>query len=382
MGNLFRLNSLFEYEITLFPQLIQASKRLLNISSSLEYLFMPLGNSSDYVLLSEKINEDLLEYWRKKQIQFSNPLSKEQLKNNLHLIEWGRTSIVQNQRLCYQKEIIETSKYLNSKINQCVLKNKLNINSLKAKIVRTPKDTLEFIKESQIPIVLKYEFGFSGGNKFLIKSLADCTNIENKIDWKQNKHLVAEEWIADRKTFDFSGIFHCARNSLELLCITEMLITKEGVYKGSIIKPQKHYPFREQFLAKTRSLFENLDVSYTGPLSIDGFWYKIQNKDLCQYISEINFRYSMGRILYQLYQNYGKECKEYSIILLSLRNKTLTINNIVVIFSNLEKNYNCRILLLTPVSNSQSELNQSIVIYIEVYGDYTTQQIVSVLKKI
>ncbi len=382
MGNIFRLNSLFEYELALFPQVIELNKKLKSINASLEYLFMPIVNKSDFVLMSETVSSELVEYWKTKQIHHTNYIYINQIHNDLQLKEWGNTSCIQDSKLVYNKDIIKNSRYFNSKVNQCTIKNKLGINPFRSKVVHSEEELLDFMKSNLFPCVIKYEFGFSGRNKCIIKNLESYKNLKEKINYKQNPEFVVEEWVGDYKTFDFSGVFQSNHNSLELLCITEMLITKEGGYKGSIIKPDKSYAFQKELIKNTKLIFQNLEIPYTGPLSVDGFWYTVQNKETCQYISEINFRYSMGRILYEFHKNYGRECKEYSLIILSLRNKTLTIQNLTFIFSNVEKNYNCKIILLTPLFDSYNNICLSIVIYIEVYGEYQTEQIVSLLKKI
>ncbi|MCP5493467.1 MAG: hypothetical protein H7A23_02840 [Leptospiraceae bacterium] len=382
MGNIFRLNSLFEYEIALFPKILELNKKLKSTNASLEYLFIPIADKSDFVLISENISTELLEYWKSKQIHHANCVYINQIQDSFSLNEWGNTSCIQDSKLVYDKDIIKDSRYFNSKVNQCIIKSKLGINPFQAKVIHSSEELLDFMKKDRLPYVIKYEFGFSGRNKNLIKNLENYNELKGEINWKQNPKLVVEEWLGEYKTSDFSGVFQSNQNVLEFLCITEMLITKEGSYKGSIIKPHKNYSFQKSLIENTKLMFQNLEIPYTGSLSVDGFWYTFQNKEICQYVSEINFRYSMGRILYEFHKSYGRECKEYSLIILSLKNAKLTFQNLTLIFSNVEKNYNCRIFLLTPLHDSEKKVYHFIVIYIEIYGESKTEQIVSVLKKI
>jgi hypothetical protein len=57
-------------------------------------------------------------------------------------------------------------------------------------------------------------------------------------------------------------------------------------------------------------------VQYNGPLSVDGFIYNENNSFKIREISEINFRYTMGRILYEISKKYP-ENKIHSLVTIS-----------------------------------------------------------------
>jgi hypothetical protein len=72
----------------------------------------------------------------------------------------------------------------------------------------------------------------------------------------------------------------------------------------------------EKIIELVRGFLSNICTKYRGPISVDGFVYKEKNSLHVREISEINFRYTMGRILYEISKKYP-ENKEHSLVTLS-----------------------------------------------------------------
>ncbi len=72
----------------------------------------------------------------------------------------------------------------------------------------------------------------------------------------------------------------------------------------------------EKIIELVRGFLSNIKMKYRGPLSVDGFVYKENNSLYVREISEINFRYTMGRILYEISKKYP-ENKEHSLVTIS-----------------------------------------------------------------
>ena len=62
MGNLFRLNPLFEFELGAFPQKFDPNSTILLKGNSLEYLFLIPSTSQDIVVLTQKKDISFEEY--------------------------------------------------------------------------------------------------------------------------------------------------------------------------------------------------------------------------------------------------------------------------------------------------------------------------------
>ena len=101
MGNLYRLNSLFELEISKYPKVVNFDKGLFERSQAFEYLFLILSNKNDCTILGAPVSEELIEYWGKNKISCGDSfitddsyfgdtltLDKKKIKDKV-LVEWG-----------------------------------------------------------------------------------------------------------------------------------------------------------------------------------------------------------------------------------------------------------------------------------------------------
>jgi len=312
MGNLYRLNSLFEIEIKQFPGPIDFDKSMLVRSNIFDYLFLALSSSEDYSLLGEKPSEELLDYWQKNKLETGKPiqieepyydhelfLSKNLLKKNV-LVEWGNTSSVNKDGSGIKRKgkTILLSRELNSKYTQLLWKEKLKLNRLNSVICTSALEVDYAVSTMKFPIVLKTEFGFSGRGNFIIKDKKELK--ENlyriKVAIRENANrIIVEEWVGDKRMHDFSGLFDINKRSVEFVALTHMFIDQFGSYKGTVIRKEEDRKVREEVyneLAQYLGFFGKCN----GPISMDGFTFKKDGLIETQYMSEINFRWSMGRI--------------------------------------------------------------------------------------
>lgn len=384
MGNLYRLNSLFEIEIKQFPGPIDFDKSMLVRSNIFDYLFLALSSSEDYSLLGEKPSEELLDYWQKNKLETGKPiqieepyydhelfLSKNLLKKNV-LVEWGNTSSVNKDGSGIKRKgkTILLSRELNSKYTQLLWKEKLKLNRLNSVICTSALEVDYAVSTMKFPIVLKTEFGFSGRGNFIIKDKKELK--ENlyriKVAIRENANrIIVEEWVGDKRMHDFSGLFDINKRSVEFVALTHMFIDQFGSYKGTVIRKEEDRKVREEVyneLAQYLGFFGK----YNGPISMDGFTFKKDGLIETQYMSEINFRWSMGRILFELDKKIGKSENDRALVFVSIKAKELKFKTVLSELNKLIKENKNQILLLTPIQNENGKLNPFACFYLS--GEY------------
>lgn len=390
MGNLYRLNSLFELEIN-SPELVNENKYLLDRSSVYEYLFLAISQKEDFVLVSENVSTELLEYWKSNNLTFGNtvytdnPYYTDKLKlgdtipTDLKLIEWGSISYFDNVKniLIKKQTKIDFTSSINSKINQTRWKNSVNENKLNS-IICTNIEELDYcVSKFQYPFIIKPEFSFSGRGNILVKSESELKKISNKL--KEiillNKNgVVIEEWVGDTRKIDFSGLFDLSRSKSKLIAITNMLIDKNGVYRGTIISDV----FGSEFIAGMKKLISHFQIknhSYVGMISMDGFVFSRQKLEEIQYMSEVNFRYSMGRILFELHHKIGSQIPNYALLFLSIKSKKINFLSAIASIEEFKIKHKLNILILTPLYNAKSKLNSFVGLYVSSETEISTEKI-------
>ena len=144
MGNLYRLNSLFELEITRPIEEISQNPSLLERNTVYEYLFLVISKEDDFTILSEPASKELLEYWKENKIEIGDTILTDMpyypkilllngnIPEDITLIEWGKTSLLDTQKgfLLKNDNILNHSIYNNSKINQTRWKESSGFNRL------------------------------------------------------------------------------------------------------------------------------------------------------------------------------------------------------------------------------------------------------------
>ncbi len=318
MGNLFRLNPLFELDLAAYPEKFNPNPTILKKAKSMEYLFFILSQHRDFVLLSEKIDPYFEEYLKKKFRGMGEYLSRDEiLSQGSNLVEWGRFhSIDQDGTIQDDIEKIKISKLLNSKITQIQIYNDSD------KLHSLLLDTHTVLQNPQYPLLFKPDLSFSGIQHKILSNKEDLITFQKKNSSKG----VLQEY--KNRVLDFSLLYEIDETSIQYLCSTEMQINEKNTYLSSKILKKSSLEsilqmnsleftdLNEKIIELVRGFLSNICTKYRGPISVDGFVYKEKNSLHVREISEINFRYTMGRILYEISKKYP-ENKEHSLVTLS-----------------------------------------------------------------
>jgi hypothetical protein len=320
MGNLFRLNPLFEFELGAYPEKFNPNPTILQKAKSMEYLSFILSKQRDFVLLSEEIDPYFEKYLKKKFRGMGEYLSRDEiLCQDSNLVEWGRFhSIDQDGTIQNDIEKIKTSRLLNSKISQ--LKIYKTEDNLHSRILEKNSE----IQNLNFPILYKPDLSFSGIYHKILQTKEELFEFQKNLQ----KNGVVQEY--KNRVLDFSFLYEIENNSINLLCITKMQINDKNTYISSSINSEnslkniteKYKIDFTQINKKIKNLVQSflseIQLEYKGPLSVDGFIYKEKDHFFVREISEINFRYTMGRILYEV-SKFFSENKEHTLLTLSLK---------------------------------------------------------------
>ena len=379
MGNLYRLNSLFELEITRPIEEISQNPSLLERNTVYEYLFLVISKEDDFTILSEPASKELLEYWKENKIEIGDTILTDMpyypkilllngnIPEDITLIEWGKTSILDTQKgfLLKNDNILNHSIYNNSKINQTRWKESSGFNRLTS-LICTDKNELDFcIANFRFPLVIKPEFGFSGRGIFILRNDLDFKKYYKQIleMFSVNTNgIIIEEWVGNDKILDFSGIYDLSAKRPQLITYTKMLVDKMGIYRGTIIEKK----FGKEFGNGMKGIISSYQIDkfpYNGSITMDGFTFTRDGLTQIQYMSEINFRYSMGRILYELHQKIGKGLDNCGLFFFPIRNKRISFRYTIIGLEILKAKYKMDLLILTPLHNAKSKLNPFVGIY-------------------
>ncbi|TGK82673.1 hypothetical protein EHQ24_14720 [Leptospira noumeaensis] len=328
-------------------------------------MFFPITKSEDFVLVEELPSDELYIHWKNSGLTPGTPIQEGDLLGEVSLVEWGCRNEWYDGRLLEDPIRIETSRYLNSKITQ--LDFRKHHSPLAAKIITSEEHLFAELEEAKLPLVLKSEFGLAGRNHIIFKSASDS--------WKMaqvNKKLfgfpiLAESWVGEERFFDFSTLWDVRDGEFFYLTSTTMLIDKEGVFRGIRIGGTEqsysaHYlPPVMDLVRDTKGL---LPKEYSGPCAIDGFLFREEGKVQIQPVSEFNFRYSIGRILWEVRKKRNPNGAVVSGILILPYPKQGSLDEWSTI-GRLEIELSIHLILLTPVRDLSGKPYQNTVLYFE-----------------
>ena len=372
MGNLFRLNSLFELDLQFFPEIFNPPKIIKNKSYSLEYLFYCITNLDDYLFFSEIPDFDFLEYLSSRLGKRANPVLKKNQVKFHNLIEWGSFhSLKKNGEISVDYDKVKSSKILNSKLNQndYLIRPK---NFLSTSI-KSFKEKLNHLNHLDFPYLFKPEYGLSGFGHKIIQNEETLNLFFND---NQIKNGVLQSF--KKRFIDFSVLVDCKESEIEFLTLTKMNISNRNSYLSSTIYKNSKFKNLENEFSKIifeniihtsifsiKSFMYSLNIKYEGPSSIDGFIYEEGGIEyIC--ISEINFRFTMGRILFEL-SNIFNDFDEHILITESLKSASYkNTQDFLNIFKNKYSkilNSFSNVILLTPIS-FKNEYFSSCVVYV------------------
>ncbi|MBE7413213.1 MAG: hypothetical protein L6Q54_07525 [Leptospiraceae bacterium] len=380
MRKIFRLNSYFEEELKFYPEPVVLNKNTIQRNSLLEKLFFLVADKNDFVLTTNCLNPKMFEYWNEKGIEFAEEFCRKFSDEKLEFIEWGKTSDFVNSEILYNPIKIGDSKQINSKIFQGNIKIRLEISPLEIFIVKDFQSIQKILADRSATYILKPEFNFSGKDTKILRNKNDVKSLEKIFSNSDEKKYVLEE-LAENRIRDFSGIFSCSHGMVKNLAITEMIISKTRAYIGSIIELEKEYSFFNALCETVQDFVNTLPVKYEGSLSADGFEFIRDGERDFQLVSEINFRYSMGRVLYDLIQKYPSGYKVFGLHFFRIVDKSISEKVLLSLFSKLEKDFQSFILAVTPFQNIDGNIANLLGLHIASNSRKDLDLILESLKK-
>ncbi|WP_246032102.1 hypothetical protein [Leptospira fluminis] len=312
MTRIFRPNAYFEEELSageIFPPGLEAQNAIL------ESCFLVLtGPEKEFgeILAHSVPEKKWYEYWKNQfgsslpipiRIQERKPESLVQVP--LFLEEWGRISQYSEKNgFQLNPTAFERSAHLSSKIAQTEWKKKFHMQEFPVWIFKNDsewKSDGEFLRlqAPAFPLyVRKLEFGFSGRQEFLLPS--DLGKPSKKDFFKiRDVGSVLEPWM-DR-TQDFSLLFSAEKGSFRRIASTILLSNQKGKYSGTWLTSEEESSWYSERMEPVLRNLSDFAPDYTGYGSIDSFTYRtIDGQEELRKVSEINFRWTMGRILWEL----------------------------------------------------------------------------------
>jgi hypothetical protein len=357
MGNLFRLNPLFELELGSYPEKFNPNPTILQKAKSMEYLFFLLSKPNDLVILSEKVDPFFEDYSKTKFKATGEFISSKAIfSQSSNLVEWGKFhSIDQDGYIKEDIEKIKISRLLNSKSTQLqIYKESDGLHSIFL-------DAQTVLQNPQYPLLFKPDMSFSGIQHKILSNQEELTTFQKK----NNSNGVLQEY--KNRVLDFSFLYEFNETSIQYLCSTEMQINEKNTYLSSKISKNsslkatlelislKFSDLNEKIIELVSGFLSNNKTMYKGPLSVDGFVYKENDSLFVREISEINFRYTMGRILYEISENYPENNDHFLVTISSKNYKNMNEKSLMELekkmklqfeVQNLTKVKTC--ILLTP----------------------------------
>ncbi|TGL60833.1 hypothetical protein [Leptospira sarikeiensis] len=323
MPRIFRPNAYFEEEVKqgkLFP------KELESRNAVLESAFLVLGSIQKEfgeILSHSRPREDWIRYWKEKGIHIQSPIYLSDLnkfiqnKDRVDIEEWGKISRWNSDSgLEIDPDLLSSARTHISKLEQ----NEWNTESYPdffSYSIRNFEDWKSFLeKENQRiskleRLMFKPENGFAGTHK--IKSfslLSDTADYFLKI---RKEAFLAEPFV--RRTKDFSLLFSANDGEFQIEAGTVLLNDLKGKYSGTWLgkfSEIEDYLYR---MSETFSRIKEFHPNYQGFGSIDSFFYDSFDSVTLRKVSEINFRWTMGRLVLELSRNFPKQGNELLLFL-------------------------------------------------------------------
>ncbi len=186
----------------------------------------------------------------------------------------------------------------------------------------------EFNSNGCVELVAKAPYGTAGRG---FKLIDKASSMQNVLSWceqilKTQKTIIVEPWVERKK--DFSILFDYKEGECKTIGVTEMIINKQGGYKGCWLNVDGldelvsgnlfnkiNQLLRDEFKAHVNAL-KSL------PFSLDGFVFKdCDHKSALRVISEFNFRMSMGRVAHMIIEKVAaNKCAMFRILNISSLN--------------------------------------------------------------
>lgn len=361
MARLWYLDSLFEYKLD--PRRSTLEAGLLRRNRCLEKLFLVVANPNDFVFLEEEPPEDLLEYWNVLGFPIGQPIvNGASLSDDIELIEWGKRHRFHEGELVIDESLESTSRRLNSKLEQWEIRKE--ISPLRGRILRSEEDLVYQWEETHSPFVLKAEFGLAGRNMILVESPGQSWK-SNQVETKLGGYpILWEEWVGRDRILDFSSLWDVKEGRFTFLSSTKMWIDEKGAFLGIQLDATGTSVWIPEVYDSIRKCQGNHFSEYTGVCAVDSFLYRKNGELILQPISEFNFRYSMGRILWEIRKKRNpKENLISSLVILPFPKEKKGIDWIRPL--QWQEKWKETILQLTPSADWKKKPYQNFVFYFE-----------------
>ncbi|WCL49892.1 hypothetical protein [Leptospira sp. GIMC2001] len=334
----------------------------------LERVFLALSRKEDFTLVTSKVPQALLNHWKEMKWEFGQPIyldSQHRLLfpfdsstigstniNSLHadlshvdslteilpnpdsldrdssvkklsdlesfgleLIEFGSIKKWDNGSLIVDEKTWQSAAFLNSKINQTNYSNEIGFSEAKMGVVRSLDDVADILENRSQPTIFKQELGGSGKGHRVWKSAKDGHKL------KTLSFPAVYEDYSETRFYDFGVLLDWKPEGIEFIAISEIQIGKEMNFRSCLFyldQPPKDLIYAKDFVLNEKKFIDNWknfsddQHPYKGAVAVDGF---LAEDGLHRARSEINFRYSMGRIAWEIHakrveqSNYRKPSK-------------------------------------------------------------------------
>ncbi|MEM7182453.1 MAG: hypothetical protein AAF518_16180 [Spirochaetota bacterium] len=332
MPYLYHFNAFFEYELSTYPNLYNPPQKLQQYAQALNYFFLLLADRDDLVWM-QGAEPEVLAVWQ--QWDTANGKTKtqiQQVKQGYELIQWGRTSHWQDKEIVQDESLVKNARRLNSKFEQALWKIRYAINAY------TPVFSNEMpTEEMTYPLLVRNKaFAFSGRDSYVVQ---DRKHLQMLLGKEQK--LVLEPYLAAQKKQDFSEIVELRQGSMQHLAYTEMYVNSKNHFEGCVLcddlseNTGRSFPERSlcramskcrtgiekhlqsPFADKLTTILQQEQLEYEGPLSIDFFSYQEEDGKSHWHFCEANFRFTMGRMLYEIHRKLALVGKYSGLFLLS-----------------------------------------------------------------
>ncbi len=334
----------------------------------MEKLFFFLSRPEDLILVKDGLDPNLLADWKELGWEMGTE-TKEGflLPEDLSLVEWGQLHNFTDGSLVIDPSLLEKSSYLNSKLIQNDWKEDSGLSPLWTKRISSEDSLIDFLNELESPVVLKSEFGLAGRNQIAITSKSQSWKLQQITKRLFRYPILAEEWVGESRFYDFSTLWDFSNTGPVYLGSTEMIVEEDGTFRGIKMSPQTEInlvPYLDLCFHTVKTVSRTSEFSHLGPAAMDGFLFRSQEgKTVCQPMSEINFRYSMGRILYEIRKR--RLVKEFESGILFLPLSKIKSWSEWAWISKLRNDTNSVLFYVTPARDERGKLFQNVGLYYE-----------------
>lgn len=218
------------------------------------------------------------------------------------LIPWGVTpsvkELLRTLKLEDRLPSCEAVKRVNSKIYSHQLEQEWNCSIPGSCLVDSVQSLERAVEQCATDWVLKHPFGV-GGRERLLGHLGEV--LPQARNWTEKRlrtteQLVFEPWL--KKSSEFSHHYHISSDGeVDYLGKTQMWTGDDGSYLESLVNPKDDLQPPEW---GTRACDALTRSGYWGPVGLDGMTGEFNGQPFHRPLTEINARYSFGRMALEL----------------------------------------------------------------------------------